>query len=92
MTESYMSQEMRFKIEQQNKERIENLKKRILEFEKLSEIPEVKEFLANNFKNTDGQEVTEFNLGESKCVIINRDNFVRITLDTPEECISYDFV
>ena len=64
-------------------------KERIGKFENVDTIEEARE-LAKQIMPTSNT-INRFNIGNAKCVIIDDGDMFRITLDSAEECICYDF-
>ena len=87
--QDYNKNEAMLNIEKQNQEKLNNLKQRVEKFKDIETLEEAKNILAENFRVENELEV--FNIANSKCTIVNRDDLLRISLDTPEEFISYDF-
>ena len=86
---NYTQQEVMAQIERQNAEKYKNLVERVSEFENISTLEEAKE-LAKKILPT-SQEMSRFTVGKSNCVVINTKEHFRISIDSPEEFISYDF-
>ena len=86
---SYLQMEAVANIEKQNKEKLDSLKSRIKKFETVSTLEEAKELMAKVIPVA--KEKTTFQIGYTKCVIINREDNLRISIDSPEEFIAYDF-
>ena len=76
-------------IERQNLEKYEKFKARIKQFEDVTTIEEAKQ-LASKILPIEGNRCS-FRVGNAKCVIINTNDLFRISVDTVEEFISYDF-
>ena len=74
----------------ENKKKIERMIVRLKEFENIETIEEAKE-LAKKILPV-ANEINRFSVGDAKCTVINRDDLFRISFDTPDEFISYDFV
>ena len=72
-----------------NKKKTEQMIARINEFQKVKTLEEAK-LLAKKILPTTN-EVSTFNRGNAKCTVVNKYDIFRITLDSPEEFISYDF-
>ena len=70
-------------------ERIKEFKERIAPFEAVSTLEEAKELAAKVLPTAN--EVNRFYVGDAKCVIINREDMLRISIDTADEFLSYDF-
>ena len=77
-------------LEVQNRQKYQNFKTRIAEFANVDTI-EMAKALADKILPV-ANEVNFFDIGNAKCIIINRENLFRISLNSPEEFISYDFV
>lgn len=76
-------------IEIQNKEKYEKFKSRLAAFQEVSTLEEAKE-LAQKILPV-AKEVNRFRVGNAKCTVILKKDMLRISVDTPEEFISYDF-
>ena len=74
---------------EEKEERVENFKKRLEGFKNVTTLEEAKELL--NKIMPVRLERTVFFVGSAKCIIINRTDRVRISLDSEKEFISYDF-
>ena len=68
-------------IELANKEKYNKFKERIQQFSNISTLEEAKE-LANKILPT-AKEINRFSIGSAKCVIINKEDNFRISVDTP---------
>lgn len=77
------------KLEAQKTDKIKEFKERIAPFENISSLAEAKE-LANKVLPT-ANEVNRFYVGDAKCVVINREDMLRISIDTADEFLCYDF-
>ena len=73
-----------------NQQKYEAFKERISKFENVSTIEAAKE-LAKQILPT-ANEINMFDIGSAKCVVVNTKDLFRITLDSVEELICYDFV
>lgn len=87
---SYNQYEIQQKFDSNKSEKLNEFKERLKQFEKIDTLEEAIQ-LAQKILPV-RNEITRFNVGDSKCTIINRKNNFRISLDTAEEFISYDFV
>ena len=76
-------------IEDQRKNKVAEFKSRLDEFRKVSTLQEAKELL-NKIMPVE-YERNVFNVGNAQCIIINRENLLRITLDSESEFISFNF-
>ena len=72
-----------------NKEKFEQLLKRVQIFEGVNNFEQAKK-LAAQFMPTQNP-TTIFYVGNAKCTIINKSEMLRISIDSPEQFISYDF-
>lgn len=77
-------------IEQANKEKFLKFKQRIQQFNNITTLEEAKELAAKILPTA--KEINRFNIGSAKCVIINKPDNFRISLDSIDEFISFDFV
>ncbi len=80
-----MAQQMALDNERKTRE----LKERLSQFANIATLVEAKN-LAKTILPTK-QEITSFYSGNAKCIVINKDDMIRISFDTPEEFICYDF-
>ena len=68
----------------------ENFRKRLSEFKGITTLEDAKVLLQKTMPVR--LERTVFYIGDAKSTIINKENRLRISLDSPKEFISYDFV
>lgn len=73
----------------QKANKIKDFKERIAAFENITTIEEAKA-LATKILPT-ANEINRFYISDAKCVVINRDDLLRISIDTNEEFICYNF-
>lgn len=76
--------------ERKNKEKYEDFKNRILKFADIKTLAEA-QALAKEVMPT-ANEINRFDIGSAKCIVINKPDCFRISLDSTEEFICYDFV
>ena len=86
---AYAQMEARLAIEQQAKDKYEKFKERIRAFSEIKTIEEAKILAAKIMPVSN--EVNRLRIGNAKCVVINKSNLFRITVDTEDEFFSYDF-
>ena len=86
---NYNMAEAQSKLSGQNREKYEEFKERIAQFAKVDTIEEAKSLSAKILPVS--QEINQFKVGLGTCTIINRSDLFRISLDSEEEFISYDF-
>jgi len=86
----YNSLQIRADIEKQNKEKYEQFKERISQFAEIETIEDAKALSSKILPVS--QEKNQFKVGLGVCTIINRSDLFRISLNSEEEFISYDFV
>ena len=79
-----------FNLQQQNKEKLEGFKKRIEAFSEITTLEEAKALSEKTLPVAN--EITTFNIGNARCTVVNKENLFRISLDTQDEFISYDFI
>ena len=72
-----------------DKEKSNELKDRMKEFTTVVTLEDAKQ-LANKIVPT-SQELTVFYSGDAKCTVVNKSDLLRITVETKEEYICYDF-
>ena len=70
-------------------DRVKEFKERIQKFENVKSLAEAKELAQEIIPTVN--EINRFYIDSAKCVIVNNDNMFRISFDTTEEFISYDF-
>ena len=87
---SFNQMEAMFQIEKQNKSKFENFKKRIKEFETVSTLEDAKALAEKILPIANEKNI--FRIGPAKCTIICNEELFRISLDSEEEFIAYDFV
>ena len=88
--QNYYQYSLNADIEKKDKEKYEAFKERVSKFADIKTIEEAKA-LASEILPT-ANEINMFTIGKAKCVVINRDDCFRISLDSNEEFICYDFV
>lgn len=92
MTENYQNynqMEVMQNLEIQNKEKAEKFKNRLKAFAELKTIEDAK-MLAKKILPI-ANEMTRFKVGNARCVVISRDDLFRISVDTNDEVIVYNF-
>jgi len=75
---------------EKHNEQIELFKLRLEPFKNAETLEEAKEILQKTMPVQ--LDRTTFYIGNAKCVIVNKENQLRICLDTPDELINYDFI
>ena len=86
---NYNMAEAQSKLSEQHQKKYEEFKERIAQFAKVDTIEEAKSLSAKILPVS--QEINQFKVGLGTCTIINRSDLFRISLDSEEEFISYDF-
>ena len=76
-------------FESQKNNKINEFIERIGKFKKVKTLKEAKE-LASKIIPT-ANEINRFYIENAKCIIVNKEDMFRISFDTAEEFISYDF-
>lgn len=76
-------------IEKNNKEKDKALMARLEKFNEIKTLEEAKELIAKIMPVAN--EINRFKIGNSKCTIIMKDNLVRISVDTKDELLCYNF-
>ena len=71
-------------------DRLESFKARLEQFKNVFTLQDAKELL--NKTMPIALDKSTFFIGDAKVVIVNYDDRLRICLDSPKECICYDFV
>jgi hypothetical protein len=87
---TYLQYSVSADAEKSKREKYLAFKQRIENFKLVRTIEQARE-LAQKILPT-SNEITMFDVGNAKCVVINSLDLFRITIDSPEECICYDFV
>ena len=70
-------------------EKVNNFKERLKSFEEVKSLEEAKA-LAAKIMPVSG-EFNKFSIGDAKCTIINKKDLFRISVDSEQEFIVYDF-
>ena len=78
------------RAESKNSDKLLEFKERIAPFETAKTLTEAKELAAKILPTAN--ELNRFYIGDAKCTVINRDDLLRITIDSANECLSYDFI
>lgn len=74
----------------EDEERIKDFLHRIEPFKNAHSISEAKELAEKILPSKD--ESTSFYIGNLKCTVYNRKNHFKLSIDTPEQFVSYNFV
>ena len=86
----YISMQVQLNVQEQKKEKYEQLKERISQFANINTLEEAKKLSEKILPVA--QEINKFNVGTGCCVVINKPDLFRISLDSENEFISYNFV
>lgn len=76
-------------FEAQKADKLKEFKDRVAPFAMVSTFEEAKE-LAKKILPT-ANEINRFYVGDAKCMIVNRNDLLRISIDSATEFICYDF-
>lgn len=76
-------------FEKSNSDKFNEFKERILPFTKIKSLSEAKE-LAKKILPT-ANEINRFYVGDAKCIIVNKKDLFRISIDTATEYLCYNF-
>lgn len=87
---SYNTQNTEEQIAKEKIEKYLEFKNRINKFNNIQTLAEAKN-LSQQIMPV-AQELSQFRIGDALCVIVNKPNMFRISLDSETEFISYDFV
>ena len=87
---TYMQYTVAVDTEALNKKKIEEFKERISRFADVDTV-EAAKALAKEILPT-ANEMNILTVGNAKCYVVDRPDVYRITLDSPSECICYDFI
>lgn len=85
----YYGMQQQAQTENENKKKSDAMKVRIEEFAKINTIEEAKN-LAKQILPV-ANDINRFSVGNAKVIIINTSDIFRISFDSPDEFISYDF-
>ena len=77
-------------LSSQNQSKTEKFKERLEKFKDITTLSEAKELLNKIMPVT--KERTKFNVGDAKCIIINKENLLKISYISPNEFINYSFI
>ena len=72
-----------------SEEKYNKFKERIAQFDEVTNLKDAKA-LANKILPV-SSEITRFTIGNATCTVVNRNNLLRISLDSDKEFISYNF-
>ena len=86
---AYTQMEAMLSVEKQGQEKYEKFKERVEAFAEIETIEEAKALAAKIMPVPN--EVNRFRIGNARCVVINRSDLFRISIDTQDEFICYDF-
>lgn len=86
----YNQYELVKEANEQENAKYNSLKQRVMQFEAISTKKEAIELSERIMPVKNG--ITSFTAGMGKCTVINRADLFRITLDSPKEFISYNFI
>lgn len=89
MANFYDVQAIQTQIQKDNVEKVKALKSRVEKFSDTETLDDAKALLQQYFRAD--KEFQEFGVAGVRCVIVNREDVVRISYDSPTEYICYDF-
>ena len=87
---NYNTAEQEVNIFKEREEKYLQFKERISKFENIVTLDEARS-LAKQILPT-AQELSQFRVGVAVCTVVNKNDMVRISLDSDKEFICYDFV
>ena len=87
---NYNNAEQEARIAKEKEEKYLQFKERISKFENIITLDDART-LAKQILPT-AQELSQFRIGNAVCTVLNKDNMLRISLDSDKEFICYDFV
>lgn len=87
---NYNAAEQEARIVKEKEQKYLEFKERISKFENIVTLDDARA-LARQILPT-AQEISQFRVGAAVCTVVNKDNMVRISLDSDKEFICYDFV
>ena len=76
--------------EEKEKQKVERFKARVEEFSEVNTVEAAKELAKKSMPVAN--EVNRFRVGNARCVVINKEDQFRVSLDTETEFIAYDFL
>lgn len=76
-------------VENQNRAKVENLKNRLSKFESVESLSEARDLVKKTLPVAN--EINRFRVGNAKCIVINKEDLIRISVDTDDEYLCYDF-
>lgn len=77
------------RMEVQKAEKVNSFKERIAPFKTVATLREAKDLAAKILPTAN--EVNMFYVGDAKCIVINKEEMLRISIDTTNEFFCYDF-
>lgn len=77
-------------VKEQNKDKVEKFKQRLEEFKNVSTLDAAKTLAVRVMPVQSGR--TVFQIGDAKCIVINTDKMLKITLKSNKEYINFKFV
>ena len=86
----YNQMHFQISVEEQNKNKVDKFKERLEEFKNIKTLAEAKEITQRIIPVKDG--ITVFRVGNAKCIIVNKEKILKITLRSKEEYINYSFI
>ena len=87
---SYNATKSEAEISKENEEKLLQFKERIKCFENIVTLEEAQEMSRKILPVA--QEYSQFRVGNAQCIIVNKADMLRISLDSNDEFICYDFV
>lgn len=90
MVNSYHQMQIMSDIEKQNTEKQNKLIERVKRFETITTLEDAKDLMSKILPVA--SEKTVFTVGSARCTVVNKEDNLRICIDTPQEFIAYDFV
>ena len=90
LLDNYYQFEIKNKLENSQEQKLKEFKERLNQFGAIETLEEAKE-LSKKILPVNS-EFTRFNIGGATCFIINNDDLFRVSLDSKDEFICFDFV
>lgn len=90
MNFAYMQYAATVDTETLNKKKFDAFKERIKRFDEVDTIEEARALAKEILPTANVMNI--MTVGSGKCYVVDRPDMYRITLDSPSECICYDFI
>ena len=85
----YGSYEVALQMQNSKDEKLKQFIERMKGFENVRTLEEAKDLASKTI--TTNKELSQFYVGNAKCVVVNNDEMLRISIDSKDEFICYSF-